>query len=89
VPSEQTTVGLEFGGTTTVVFFGGGFGLPLLMHADSTGNTHSAANKAFIPDPQREDTAVLSRWAQERAVVCGQQLSSAESYSVKSPAAEP
>jgi Protein of unknown function (DUF2459) len=47
LPSWQTTVVPELGGTTTVVDFGGG-GLLLLMQAPSSGKRHKAANRAFI-----------------------------------------
>jgi len=48
VPSWQTTVVPELGGTTTVVVDFGGGGLLLLMQADSSGKAHSAINNGFM-----------------------------------------
>jgi hypothetical protein len=47
LPSWQTTVVLEFGGTTTVVFAGGG-GLELLMQPDNSAPLITRADKIFI-----------------------------------------
>jgi hypothetical protein len=47
VPSWQTTVVVEFAGTTTVVF-AGGFGLPLLMQPPSIAEITISADRIFI-----------------------------------------
>jgi hypothetical protein len=51
VPSWQTTVVPEFGGTTTVVLFCGGGGLLLLMHADNSGSRLNETNRDFMQNP--------------------------------------
>ncbi len=49
MPSEQMTVVLAFGGTTTVVLVAGRSGLLLLMQPDSRGmSINIPANKIFI-----------------------------------------
>jgi hypothetical protein len=50
LPSWQTTVVCEPGGTTTVVF-AGGFGLPLLMQPQSIAEVNTSADKIFIVPP--------------------------------------
>jgi hypothetical protein len=50
LPSWQTTVVCEPGGTTTVVF-AGGFGLPLLMQPQRIAEANTSADKIFIVPP--------------------------------------
>ncbi len=50
LPSWQTTVVVEPGGTTTVVF-AGGFGLPLLMQPQSIADANTSADRIFIFPP--------------------------------------
>lgn len=50
VPSWQTTVVVDPGGTTTVVL-AGGFGLPLLMQPHSITETIANADRIFIISP--------------------------------------
>jgi hypothetical protein len=47
LPSWQTTVVVEPGGTTTVVF-SGGFGLPLLMQPHSIAEASTSVDRIFI-----------------------------------------
>jgi hypothetical protein len=47
LPSWQTTVVVEPGGTITVVF-AGGFGLPLLMQPHSIAEATTSADRIFI-----------------------------------------
>lgn len=51
LPSWQTTVVVEPGGTTTVVF-AGGFGLPLLMQPQSIAEANTSADRIFIFPPR-------------------------------------
>jgi hypothetical protein len=50
VPSEQTTVVVEFAGTTTVVFAGGG-GLLLLIQPDKNGTNTTRLDSSLIMFP--------------------------------------
>jgi len=66
LPSWQTTVVCEPGGTTTVVF-AGGFGLPLLMQPQSIAELNTSADKIFIVPPGvRIDTRSLRNRAPGR-----------------------
>jgi hypothetical protein len=56
LPSWQTTVVCEPGGTTTVVF-AGGFGLPLLMQPQSIAEANTSADRIFIVPPGVRSTA--------------------------------
>lgn len=51
LPSWQTTVVVEPGGTTTVVF-AGGLGLPLLMQPQSIAEAKTSADRIFIFPPR-------------------------------------
>ena len=51
LPSWQTTVVEEPGGTTTVVF-AGGFGLPLLMQPQSIAEANTSADRIFMSTPR-------------------------------------
>jgi hypothetical protein len=51
LPSEQTTVVPDCGGTITVVFFCGAGGLLLLMHPDSAASIASETSIVFMLNP--------------------------------------
>jgi hypothetical protein len=62
VPSEHTTVVVEFDGTTTVVFAGGGGLLLLMQPANRNGASNPRLTKSFITFSPNDGAIVDALW---------------------------